>query len=96
MKNGNTVKECAFCHTKSFQIEHRSTCVDCESNGAYDSDDDEYIYNEYCINQLELDRDEVQNSSECEIGSAWGHGCEYITCVNCSRYNYNIAWTDWG
>ena len=85
--------ECKKCRHKLFRIQVIPCCDDCDQNGAWDSDDDEYTYDLEIIEEKKLIRDYVQEEGECLMDTAWGSGCYMFICEKCN-HRTNLAVTD--
>lgn len=77
------IMKCRKCKNELFNIQIIPCCGECSENGAWSEGDDEYIYDEKKINDLDLIRNEVEENGECNYGTAAGVGCYMFRCSNC-------------
>ena len=82
-------KKCGKCGSKVFLLELINSCDDCEFNGAWNTEKEDYTYDQETIDNLELVRDHVEEEGECLFGSANGGGCYMVTCELCG-HEFNI------
>ena len=82
--------KCKKCDGILFKIQIIPCCDDCDQNGAYDSDYEEYTYDIEVIEEKKLRRDHVQEEGECLMDSAWGAGCYMFICEKCN-HKTNLA-----
>ncbi len=82
------------CGSNQFNVETNDTCSGCQYNGAYCDDNDEYIYDQDKIDTLKLERSEVNDSRSCDMGLAFGGGCNIIICDKCGSTCNHIPMMD--
>lgn len=73
------------CDNSSFTIELYTECSDCPNNGAYDRDEDDYIYDEEIIKNKVLLRDQAANDGQCSFDICFDNGCYMFTCTECGQ-----------
>ena len=74
-------KTCYKCGYVLFTIETRE-CDDCEYNGAWDTETEDFTTDEEVIKNKKL----VRNSAfegECDLGTTEGNGCIMFKCTKC-------------
>ncbi|MCP4393540.1 MAG: hypothetical protein GY804_04645 [Alphaproteobacteria bacterium] len=71
---------CDKCNNEFFKIKIIDRCSGCEHNGYYDEKEEEYLHG---ISDME--RTQVNENGECEMGPAWGAGCHMYICSKCSN-----------
>ena len=81
------MKKCDVCGNDTFRIDEIKCCDDCSENGAWDSADDaqELTWDEKLIFWGGLERCQVEEESECRMGSAYGRGCHMYICTECRQ-----------
>jgi hypothetical protein len=77
--------KCKNCGGVLFTIQVIPCCDDCDQNGAYDPESEEYIYDLEIINTKELIRSAVDEEGQCRMDTAFGAGCYMFKCVSCRR-----------
>jgi len=75
--------KCRKCKNNLFTIEVRTNCYDCPENGAWDAEEEGYIFDEEAIKEKGLIRDHVEEEGECNFDTAHGAGCWMVTCSKC-------------
>jgi len=81
--------KCKKCGSKVFLVDEIDSCDDCKHNGAWDTEEQEYVYDQKQIDELDLTRDHVEEEGECLYGNASGSGCLMITCKTCG-HEFNV------
>lgn len=85
--------KCKKCGANLFYIQIIPCCDDCDQNGAWDADTEEYTYDLQTIENKELTRTHVEEEGECLMDSAWGSGCYMFICAKCN-HRTNLPVTD--
>ena len=79
---------CPKCGCGVFYIFRRDKCDDCPHNGAYDEDEEDYIYDEATIKEKGLTRDEAFDNGTCAYGTSHDNGCEIYKCATCGHEDH--------
>jgi hypothetical protein len=76
-------KKCESCNSKTFTIEVKNDCAECEYNGWYDGS--EYRYGSVPNgNQI----DQAYQEGECKIGTSYNAGCWLVKCATCGKLTH--------
>ena len=79
-------QKCSSCGHESFHFVDLDSCATCENNVIKDENGD-WVYR--ALKEGEL-REEVDEDSECFMGSAFGDGCCILVCCACDKTHKHI------
>ena len=77
------------CGNESFKVTNIYDCSICQHNGAYRElevdgyEEHKYVYNEDLIKKFNLERNQIEEDGECQMGNGDGGGCSIFTCSKC-------------
>jgi len=78
--------KCRHCGSTAMFVNIRE-CYNCEFNGAYNDDTEEYTYDKSIIEEYDLERTEQEDTGTCsEDRDTNGLGCTVYICSKCGRY----------
>lgn len=82
------------CGNKTFEIKSKVSCDDCIYNAAFNEKTGLYETEDHVINELELERDQVEEEGLCDLGDAHGTGCDLYICTSCRKIQHNSTMGD--
>jgi len=73
--------KCEKCGADLFYITELN-CEDCENNGWYNEDEDDFQYDQPPDNEY---RNQAEENGECRMGTSFDAGCWMVRCAACGK-----------